>query len=460
MEETYDAIVLGTGLTECIISGLLSAHGKKVLHLDRNNFYGGETASLNLTNLYRVFYPGTEPPAELGANREWNVDLIPKFTMANGKLVKLILHTETVANNLEWKCVDGSYVMQVSAGGVFSKAKAKVHKVPATDSEALKSDLMGLFEKRRCKKFFKFVQNYEPNDPATHKNMNLQRQPGRELFAAFGLEENTIDFIGHAVALYTSDAFLDQPSHDLIMKAKLYMDSIGLYGNSPFLYPVYGIGGIAEGFSRLSAIYGGTYMLNKPIDEILFGEDGKVCGVRAEGEVARAPLILCDPSYVLNLNKARSTGRVIRAICILNHPVPNSDNAPSGQIIIPQRQVGRRNDIYVSFMSSSHCVCSEGYYIAICSTSVETDAPEAELQPAYQLIGDVLVSFIKVYDTFEPTEDGRADNLFVSKSYDATSHFESACDDVLNLWERMMGEPINLETTLRPQVAQPQQVDS
>lgn len=30
MDEQYDAIVLGTGLTECIISGLLSVDGYKV----------------------------------------------------------------------------------------------------------------------------------------------------------------------------------------------------------------------------------------------------------------------------------------------------------------------------------------------------------------------------------------------------------------------------------------------
>lgn len=30
MDEKYDAIVLGTGLTECIISGLLSVSGMKV----------------------------------------------------------------------------------------------------------------------------------------------------------------------------------------------------------------------------------------------------------------------------------------------------------------------------------------------------------------------------------------------------------------------------------------------
>ena len=32
----YDVIVLGTGLTECILSGLMSTQGKRVLHLDRN----------------------------------------------------------------------------------------------------------------------------------------------------------------------------------------------------------------------------------------------------------------------------------------------------------------------------------------------------------------------------------------------------------------------------------------
>ena len=33
-------------LQECIISGLLSVDGKKVLHMDRNKYYGGESASI------------------------------------------------------------------------------------------------------------------------------------------------------------------------------------------------------------------------------------------------------------------------------------------------------------------------------------------------------------------------------------------------------------------------------
>jgi Rab GDP dissociation inhibitor len=109
MNEKYDVIVLGTGLKECVLSGLLAVKGKKVLHLDRNEYYGAETASLNLTNLWKQFRPESEPLKEYGHNRDWNVDLIPKFIMANGKLVKMLLHTK-VTKYLEWKCVDSSYV--------------------------------------------------------------------------------------------------------------------------------------------------------------------------------------------------------------------------------------------------------------------------------------------------------------------------------------------------------------
>lgn len=53
MDEQYDVVVLGTGLKECILSGLLSVHGYKVLHMDRNDYYGGECASLNLNQTFQ-----------------------------------------------------------------------------------------------------------------------------------------------------------------------------------------------------------------------------------------------------------------------------------------------------------------------------------------------------------------------------------------------------------------------
>ena len=59
--------------------------------MDRNGYYGSDSASLNLTNLWKMFRGEETPDKKYGENREWNVDLIPKFVMANGKKLKKIL---------------------------------------------------------------------------------------------------------------------------------------------------------------------------------------------------------------------------------------------------------------------------------------------------------------------------------------------------------------------------------
>ena len=81
-------------------------------------------------------------------------------------------------------------------------------KVPANDTEALKSSLMGLFEKKRCMNFYKYVENLEVEDKSTWKDIDIMTQPMIDVYKKYKLEENTIDFLGHAVALHTSDDYL------------------------------------------------------------------------------------------------------------------------------------------------------------------------------------------------------------------------------------------------------------
>ena len=327
MEETYDVIVMGTGLKECVLSGLLAVKGKKVLHIDRNDYYGGETASLNLTNLWKKFRPDVEVDKKYGHNRDWNIDLIPKFIMADGKLVKMLLHTK-VTKYLEWQCVNASYVCQMVAAGYFSAAKMQVCKVPANDMEALKSNLMGLFEKKRVITLYKFILAVRTDDKSTWNDMDCEVIPMQDVFTKYGVIAETIDFLGHAVALQYSDTYLFEPAIDTILKMQLYLGSTGRYGDSPFLYPIYGVGGLPESFSRLCAIHGGTYMLNTDCEEITFGEDGKVTGIKSGGKAATAPLVICDPSYAKS-DFLKPTGKVIRAICFLDHPLPETNDVPS-----------------------------------------------------------------------------------------------------------------------------------
>lgn len=426
MDEEYDAIVLGTGLKECIISGMLSVSGKKVLHIDRNKYYGGESASITpLEDLFKRF--GAPPPdASYGRGRDWNVDLIPKFLMANGLLVKLLIHTG-VTRYLEFKSVEGSYVYK----------QGKISKVPVDQKEALASDLMGMFEKRRFRNFLVYVQDLKEDDPETWKGFDPNSANTQQLYDKFGLDKNTQDFTGHALALYQDDDYLNKPALHTIQRIKLYSDSLARYGKSPYLYPMYGLGELPQGFARLSAIYGGTYMLDKPVDEIVM-ENGRAVGIRSGTEVARCKQVYCDPSYVKD--KVKKTGRVIRCICLMDHPIPNTKDALSTQIIIPQKQVNRKSDIYVSLVSYTHQVAAKGWFVGMVSTTVETDDPVSEIKPGIDLLGPIKQKFVIYSDYFEPTDDGLQSQIFISASYDATTHFETTCLDVLDIFRRGTGE--------------------
>jgi hypothetical protein len=119
-------------------------------------------------------------------------------------------------------------------------------------------------------------------------------------------------------------------------------------------------------------------MLAKKIYEIVY-EDSKVVVVKSEGEpwrtltwvvsvthtltigtivhrrccAPRSPhstpptqtkmiMVIGDPSYFPE-KKVEQSGSVVRAICILDHPIRDTANAVSCQIIVPGTQAGRKN---------------------------------------------------------------------------------------------------------------------
>ena len=53
--------------------------------------------------------------------------------------------------------------------------------------------------------------------------------------------------------------------------------------------------------------------------------------------------------------------------------------------------------------------------------------------------------FISVSSLYTPTSSGESDQIFITRSYDATSHFETVVDDVTNVWKRVMGKDLVLK---------------
>lgn len=134
--QSYDVIVLGTGMKECLLSGLLSKAGRKVLHLDRNAYYGGSSACCDLTRLHEAF--GGSPPDEalissIGSPQSYYIDQAPKFMMIKGKLATILMDTGA-HRHMQYRRVEGSLLMR----------NGDLHTVPTTAKEVTTSGLMGI----------------------------------------------------------------------------------------------------------------------------------------------------------------------------------------------------------------------------------------------------------------------------------------------------------------------------
>jgi len=460
---TYDCIVLGTGMKECILGGLLAVDGKKVLVLDRNDFYGAESASLNLKQCHEkkeLKKVGKLDPADdkayteaVGRSKDYNVDLCPKFIMAGGDLVKILLKTK-VTKYLDFKSIGGSYV--------FNKDKNKMVEIPMTAKQAWNSSLLSMAGKKRFGDLLSFVNNVEVDNKNTWKasgmgwsrTFDLDTETPRSCLDYFKISATGIEFIGHCVCLYPNDSYLDKGNgalKDCIKRMKLYINSVLVYPEttSPYLYPMWGLGGLSEGFARLGAVHGGAFMLRRDVDKILYNDDGTVKGVESNGETAFCKQIICDPSYLIGTDKVKHSGYIARAIFILNGTAPGTNEKDtSAQIIFPGAQIGHSCDVYLTMIGNDLQCSSPGRWVAVCSTKVASEEDFQPINKVKQFLenGDtqVLEEFHTIRKTYIGVNQAAGDNIFVCSSPDHTSHFQNASRQVQNLYHAMTGKPLDL----------------
>ena len=194
--------------------------------------------------------------------------MVPKFIMAGGQLVKVLIHTG-VANYMEFKPVDGSYVYRKGAAG------GKIFKVPTTPKEAMKSGLLGMVEKGRMAQFTAWVDGVKLEDRATWCSKGMTgstklaldtmsgastrstrplQQPcsgpaaalvaarlghqgplggpaephtllpaaaGAEFFKFWKLDPSTTEFLTHACALYRDEGYMTRPAYEIVERMKV-----------------------------------------------------------------------------------------------------------------------------------------------------------------------------------------------------------------------------------------------
>lgn len=229
-----------------------------------------------------------------------------------------------------------------------------------------------------------------------------------QVYSKFGLEAGTKDFIGHAMALFLDDAYLHKPAREAYERILLYVNSMARYGKSPYIYPLYGLGELPQGFARylskflfnidcLQSLVERTCWTSKLMKSSMRMVLRQVFAVATKLQRPR-PSLAIHPTFPAKfVVLERSFERFVYFNILfptLTMPIPFNSSSLRIKLVdvtVLDTLSTRVNlDIYIAEVSAAHNVCAKGHYLAIVSTIVETDNPQIEIKPGLDLLGPIL----------------------------------------------------------------------
>jgi len=158
----------------------LARTGKSVLHLDPNEHYGSEQASLTLDELvhwsasrfdssssespfqaaqsqrYTQAFTSTLTPSLESDKRRYSLSLFPAVLPSRGSLISTLIASD-ISKYVSFRLLDSVSVWDAQSGGV--------RRVPGSKEEVFKDTSIGLVEKRKLMKFLMFAAGDFEADP-------------------------------------------------------------------------------------------------------------------------------------------------------------------------------------------------------------------------------------------------------------------------------------------------------
>ncbi|CAE7153531.1 unnamed protein product [Rhizoctonia solani] len=244
-ESHFDAVVIGTGLTQSIVAAALAAAGKPIIHIDESETYGGPHASLALSEL-SSFNPTFHPSL---VSRQYALSLTPHLIPATGPFIAALVNSGVSRY--------GSFVLPKR---VVVRTQEGFKNVPANKQDVFKDKAIGLVQKRRLIKFLMFASGeFDYIGKETTPLLEFVQE-------VFGIDKELAEALSYAVAFCVDAKDQTLPG---LLRTRTYLRSVGRYGPSPFLIGHYGgAGELAQGFCRTCAVGGGTYVLGRKVVSI------------------------------------------------------------------------------------------------------------------------------------------------------------------------------------------------
>ncbi|XP_065207193.1 rab proteins geranylgeranyltransferase component A 1 [Planococcus citri] len=424
----YDVIVIGTGMAESIVAAAASRIGKKVLHLDRNDYYGGMWASFNFDALQKwleecrkpasktesptvdkalvkegetLILSGnqfstvgnidekwlipeesaketeeSQPEAEenkwnqskiKSLSRKFNLDLAPKLLFSRGSLVDLLI-SSNIARYAEFRSVTR----------ILTWFHDNLEAVPCSRADVFAAKDVSVIEKRLLMQLLQLCVEYKPDG---NEFEGFKDKTFIEYLKSKNLTENILHYVLYAIAMSSEKT----PCMTSVERAQRFLSSLGRYGNTPFLWPMYGSGELPQCFCRLCAVFGGVYHLKRAADGIIVTGEGSssVCkGIISDGQrLTTDHLVLDVPDAPPSFLQKTPTGGLSRGVFITNKSILPSEKESLTLLQFPPGD-GKEPITIIEVGPTTHA-CPSGLYIVHMTCKQYENAVE-DLKPAVE----------------------------------------------------------------------------
>jgi len=238
---------------------------------------------------------------------------------------------------------------------------------------------------------------------------------------------------------------------DMVLAMKRFKDSYRTFPHmtSPYVFPAKGLGTtLAQACAKVVAKAGGVSLSRLPIDNVVYDEAGRACGVSSQGAIVHASEVVAAPAYVPDLVEPQY--QIIRLFAVLNHAPNKCKDSRSCQLIIPAMHCGRKNSIYIFSSGHSHSVAPSGKWIVTVSTRIEgpveglSDLAVAkrELAAALPLLRPARKLLAQISSLHVARAGATVDGLHVIPSNDETLAFSEVATEAEAIFESIVGEPV------------------
>ena len=248
-------------------------------------------------------------------NRRFTFDLDSNLFYSKSKLIDLLIQSD-VSKYCEFKLI--RRLLTYSFDESEPSKSTRLEQIPTSRSDIFKSTKLSMIEKRLLMKFFSSC--VEESSELPSESIKFENY-----LEKFNLTSRLRDYILNAIAMCPANLSAAKG----IEKCKKYFKSIGRYGDSPFLFQIYGTNELSQAFSRLSAVFGGIFYLNLELCEIKSAEnrvDGIVVNLPNEkARFFRCKTLISNINY-LNYEIIGERYDISKCILITNKSFFNDDD--------------------------------------------------------------------------------------------------------------------------------------